>query len=711
MCYHLRMSSARVLRPARIAGIVLLLLAAILYIATLDNGLQPGELAGGDLITHQYAQVQARPGNAPGYPLYTMGGWLWFHAGRALAQLLGAQHPNPIPILSSYSTFWALLAVWLLYRIVLSTTRSTFNVQPTTGQDTPLKADDARRTVERSPLNVQRENWPLAWLIAAFYSVTYFFWYYATTTEQYSSAVAQTLAIVYVYFLWRDATVETLHATSPRTRNATVETLHATSPRADRLLVLLAFLCGLSLAHMLTVAFIVPPLVIAVIWERPGLLRRGRLLLAVTGAALLPLLGYAYVYVRGAQHPEWWGRGDWQTTWAWFRDFVSTAQGREELGWGFAPGAAFFGNGFPELMWGELSVPLLVLGLLGIAWLGRKPAFVFYATLATYLVFTWAYRYGNWYQVILPAYPLILIGLAALLHWVQGEGKRQKEKGNGLWGGLLAGAPLVAMAAALIWRGALSLPRADSRDRPGDTALDRAALLLDQPLPARAGLFAAVEDALALDYLINIWGVRPGLRVISSPQAAGVLAAGDSVLAAWEAAPVLLDEIGVPPPPLRAHSPDWAALDPQPAPVPAPEIALDAAPVEGVRLLGATVAPAPAGTPVTEGGPGMDVTLFWDLAGGAWPQGVNLSLRPTLGGAFIPWEGGIVQRDAGAPLGGLLDAARVGPGAPFADPYRLPLPAPLPAGADGLAVILYRAGADGGFETLADMRIPLPPLP
>ena len=43
--------------------------ALLLYLLTLDNGFQPYELGGGDLITHQYAQVQARPSNAPGYPL------------------------------------------------------------------------------------------------------------------------------------------------------------------------------------------------------------------------------------------------------------------------------------------------------------------------------------------------------------------------------------------------------------------------------------------------------------------------------------------------------------------------------------------------------------------------------------------------------------------------------------------------------------------
>ena len=704
--------SARRPRPALLAEIALLLLVLALYAATLDTGLQPGELEGGDLITHQYAQVQARPGNAPGYPLYTMGGWLWFHAGRALVRAFGPEHPNPIPILSSYSVLWALIAVWLLYRVVLFVTRSTFNLQRTTAEHATAGAPDD--PVERATFNVERENWPAAWLIAAFYAVTYFFWYYATTTEQYGSAVAQTLAIVYVYFLWREQVrLAGLAGSSGWEARPTAAERFGKSlytRRADRLLALLAFLCGLALAHMLTVAFIAPPLVIAVLWERPGLLRRGRLLLAVAGAALLPLLAYAYVYVRGAQHPEWWGRGDWPNAWAWFRAFVSTAQGREELGWGFEPGRAFFGNGFPALIWGELSVPVLILGLIGIALLGRKPAFVLYTTLAIYLAFAWAYRYGNWYQVILPAYPLILIGLGALVNRVQKEGKRQKAEGKRAWGAALAAGPPALLVAAVIWRGATSLPRADSRGRPGDTALDRAAVLLGQPLPERAGLFAAVGDALALDYLINVWGLRPdlrGLRVVSSPDAAGVPAAGDPLLATWEAAPVLLDEIAAPPPPLRALSPDWAAFDPEPDASPAPQITLDATPVEGVRLLGATIAPAPSGAPVTAAEPGLDVTLFWELAGGAWPDGLNLSLRPTLGGEFIPWAGGVIQRDAGAPLAGLLAAAQMEPGAPLADPYRLPLPAPLPAGADGLAVILYRSAADGGFDVLADLRLPL----
>ena len=83
----------------RVVGLALVLLAGLLYAMTLDDGLQPDELLGGDLITHQYAQVEARPSNAPGYPLYTLGGWLWFHGIRATLGNLGDAAPNPLPIL------------------------------------------------------------------------------------------------------------------------------------------------------------------------------------------------------------------------------------------------------------------------------------------------------------------------------------------------------------------------------------------------------------------------------------------------------------------------------------------------------------------------------------------------------------------------------------------------------------------------------------
>lgn len=652
---------------ARWAGLILVVAAALLYFATLDTGLEPRELRGGDLITHQYAQVQARPSNAPGYPIYTMGGWLWFHGLRGMLHLLGNPLPNPLPILSSYSVLWALLALWLLYAIVLRLT-----AQP----DRPSG------------------NWPVAWLLAAFYAVTYFFWYYATTTEQYSSAIAQTLAIFYVYLLW-DA-----HPDGPLWR------LYA-----------LAFLCGLSLAHMLTVALIVPPVVAAVLWRRPVLLRQPRAVIGALIAALLPLISYSYVYLRGVAHPEWWGAQTWANANQWFWAFVSTAQGRDELMWGFEPGRAFLGNGFPELIWQELSVPLLVIGLIGIALLHRRHAAVLYATLVFYLLFDWAYRYGNWFQVILPAYPLVLIGAAQAADWWQ------------IWAGAhtgprlrrgLTALPLVALAALIVWRIQASLPAANSRGRPEDTALMQAAKLLARPLPSGAALFAAVDDALALQYLTQIWGIQPTLHVVSSRAASDLLAHSKPVLASTDAAGTLLAELeDIPAPATQSAGPLWVALLPSQGIEPGlahemmgtAEVSLTQVITLGLSLVGYTAEPAmpPAGG-IADSAPALDITLYWLNASGDWPSDLSISVRPTLHGDYIPAperDGTIVQVDRSRPIAGLYAPPNGEGAALIADAYRLPLAAPLPANADGVTVLLYRA-ADGAFEDIARLDLPLP---
>ncbi len=648
------------------AGVLLILAAALLYAGTLDRYLSWGNLAGGDLITHQYAQVQARPGNAPGYPLYTMGGWLWFHGLRSAISALGRAHPNPIPILASYSTLWALIALWLLYRTLCFLTSSRYAASSPWGR---------------------AGNWPLAWLLSAFYAVTYFFWFYATTTEQYSSAVAQTLAIVYVYLLWAEA-----DATAP-------ETYPLRSRSAGGLLVLLAFLCGLSLAHMLTVAFIVPPLITVVLWQRPRILRSSRMIAAVLAAALLPLTAYLYVYIRGAQHPAWWGGGDWHSAGEWFWAFVSTAQGREELGWGFEAGRGFFGNGFPAIIWQELSAPLLLAGLVGIAFMCRRTIVLLYGTLTIYLTFAWAYRYGNWFQVVLPAYPLMLLGMAGvalrLAAWPAAASRRWVQP-----------ALLVVLAAAVAWRFAASWPEVDSSRYPPDEALGRAAMLLSEDLPASAALFAEQGDAASLDYLAHIWGLRPDLDVIGSSQAQAALAEGRPLLATWPAVGTLLAEMGGAAS-VQAQSGDWARISE--AAQTAPSL-LPYAPGDLPVLLSYVTRPAPAGAPVTKGPPALDVRLQWQLPSGGWPDGISLSLRPTRGGAFIADPDGppgvILQVDTAAPLHGFAGLAPAGPS--LDDAYRVPLVKPLPDGADGLALILYRA-ADGGFVTLADMRLPLVP--
>ena len=639
------------------AQIAIVTVFAVVYWLTLDTGLQPYELRGGDLITHQYAQVQARPGNAPGYPLYTMGGWLWFHGLRTITGWLtlapDAPPPNPMPILSSYSTLWALLTLWLMVGLMAEIAG-------------PARARDRLAAL-----------W--AWLIAAYFGSTYFFWYYATTTEQYSSAVAQTLAILLVYVRWQ--------------RN----------PHDLRRLFFLAFLCGLSLAHMLTVAFIVPPLVTAVLLTAPGLLRSWRAVLGAIAGAALPLLSYLYVWLRGAANPQWWGRSEWASPQAWFWDFIGTAQGREELLWGFEPGRSFFGNGFPHLIADELTLPLLLLGLVGIYRLPRKLPLILYGTLVIYLLFCWAYRYGNWFQVIIPAYPLVLLGLApvaqALLTALGGVERHKRITQVALVG---------LLAVALVWRVDASLPAANSRNRAADTALQRAADLLAQVPPYPAALFAPVDDALALDYLISIWGLRPDLAVISSVQADRLLTSGTPVLTTWEIAPTLLDEI-TSRPALQSISPDWVALNLGAPVVPTDPPLLELTPDIYLQMWTAQPSPLPA-IPTANAEVAVDITLTWRLPRGTWPSEPAISLRPLHQGNQLtdPNTEALLQQDRARPIHGLWQDNPDGQPVLVQDSYRFRLPPDTYI--DGLLLLLYTQ-TDDGFANIAEAILPISPLP
>lgn len=257
--------------PSLWTGVAVFLLSLILYLLTLDNGLEPWQLEGGDLITHQYAQAELRFANAPGYPLYTILGWVWFQLGRAILWPFF----NPTELLSLFSTIWALSTLAVLYVLVLDLTE---------------------------------RNWAVAGLTTFLYATTFFFWYYSVTSEEYAAAVLQTALIVLFALRW-DKT------------------------REDKYILLLAVVVGLALANLLTVLLAVPAVLFFVFKGEPGIVKRGRLVAKSAVLALCPLLSYGYVYVRGALHPEWWGEGKWNSALEWFVDFLTISQGRGELSW------------------------------------------------------------------------------------------------------------------------------------------------------------------------------------------------------------------------------------------------------------------------------------------------------------------------------------------------------------------------------------------
>jgi len=590
-----------------------LLTAALLYLATLDTGLTPGDLVGGDRITHQYAQVQARPSNAPGYPLYTMGGWLWFHGWRLLFP-----NANPLPILSSYSTLWALLALAVFFLILYRLTRG--NLIITVG-------------------------------ISAFYGVTYFFWYYAVSTEQYASAVLQTLLIVAVVMAWDE------------------------DPK-DSYLYALAFLLGLGLAHMVTVLFIAPGALAFLVMKEPGLIKRGKLILKSFLLALTPLISYAYVYVRGAQHPEWWGAGRWSSAGQWFLSFLATPQGQDELTWVLGP----FTSEFPRLIWVEVTPLLLLLGLTGWWLWGRRYLLMFGLTAVIYFVFCYIDRFGNWYQVIMPLYPLILLG-AAVTFWRLWEGFPKR------WWRIL----LTLMLLALFIPKALAVyPRANQFNRPEDTGLAPGWAILNQAPPANAAIIVDVQEKLALDYLTGIWGQRPDISVIPPAAAAQALAEGRPLLVTASAAGYAAGESG-----LLLRYTAWG-----PALLLAGDGAIPQLPTDGMTLVSADV------------GDGLKLAGYQALAGGAAPWWVRLALQaeqtPTykwsLSVRLLSGGAEIAQVDHGAPALGFTPTTSLQPGDVVFDAFAPPASAPAP---DGLRIIIYRQLTDGSFENLATLDFPI----
>lgn len=664
-------------------GLLLIVLAAVLYFATLDNGLHYEELTGlvgGDLITFHYGQYRGGPGNAPGYPLYMIGGWLWFHGVKFILNGLGDSLPNPVSIISAYSTIWALLALWLFYRLLLYLNRSDRNLQT---------------------------NWLLPWTICFFYALTSYFWHFATRSEQYCSAVAQNLALVFLFLKWEET----------RTREEGSRDQKSGGKGSTRLLFGMAFLSGLCLANLVTVAFIVPFLTLAILQRQPGLLRRPKIILQTILFAAAPLLSYIFIYFRVAANPSWLGTATNQSHQEWFWSFITSPRGRNEIYQSLQLDTPFNANGFPQAILNELSLPILVLGLVGIAMLRPRLRNLTYGTLLVYVIFCWAFRYGHWQIVFIPAYPLVLLGLLPLSRYV-----RQKLT-NSLDSPSLqkyrtvvpTAVPVLVLVVAIGWAFTSNWERANKRDSAGDTAFDEPALLLAQQLPPDIALYAESPLSLGIEYLTTIWGIRPDLNVTDIEGAAELLAKDRPVAVTRNAARYMLEKLKIEEPlDLLRVAPGWILLVPDGAEAQLPPA--DKAPMlalgEGILLAayatqasrGPLIPTKPSCVKCVEANGSLDVTLYWQVEENAAPGDWRISVRARAGeDPVTTQDGNEVREDSPAPVDGLRPFSSIAPGQTVLDSYRLAAA----ANADSLFVILYRSVEGGGFQHLAELTLPI----
>ncbi len=531
-----------------------------------------------------------------------------------------------------------------------------------------------------------------------------FFWYYSVTTEQYTSAVLQTLLVIWLAFRWDER------------------------PR-DSTLLWLVFLSGTMLANMVTTLFILPPLLGFIFTKQnpSNFFQKPKLILQAVGLACLPLLSYTYVFISGALHPEWRGAGEWPTAWAWFVDFLTIPQGRDEL----TPGLGlqnFFTAEFPALMWQELTWPIFVGGLVGLAFLGKRRALFLYSTLLIYFVFCWLYRFGNWFQVIIPAYPIFIIGVAAGMkridEWRMGSGEETKRRGGEeatyesgnthytsrftLYALRLTLYILPALLITLLlYRFSTNLPRADQSHLSSDTGLDPGwAILADQPAPL-ALISSDFPEQVALHYLTNVWGATSAVYPtnpgdLTSPGGQTARLSRYITRQAAVAAPEAV-RLAVTYP--QAAGEQLIALWPAPrTELPATALPLDLPFDDALKLAGWEQVemdyPLPPDVARRLPRANWQIALYWQTSQ-PLREDYTISVRPLIGGQLInESETALIQDHQ--PVWGVYPTSRWRPGEVVRDVYALTLPEGLTP--EAVQIVVYKT-TNTGFENLAEGTI------
>lgn len=600
------------LNRVQVGAVVVALVPLAVYVLTLQNGFTPGELQGGDPITHQYAQALFRFANAPGYPIFSMLGALWFRLSAMLTPFF-----NPVERLSFYSTLYAIPSLILTYSLLL------------------------KAQLSGKPAGTQPSVFAVcvSALATLFFAFTYFFWYYSVSSENYSSGVLNTLAIILLAIHWQER-------------------------RDEGTLLWLCFACGLSLAHLLTTALAVPAVIIFVVAQQPKYLRQPVLIAKIVAVTALPLLSYAFVYWRAAEHPEWRGQGAWPDTLTWFLKFLTVPQGQAEmtLSW----------DGIPWILLQKLTADLtpvvLVLGIAGLFLLPRARAGLMLGVLAVYVPEVYLNRYGNWYQTTFAVYPLLLIGCVLLAERVR------RWTAVRLPPRIVAGTLVGAFALLAASRIAVNYAATNLRDRPTATGLNPGWVLLADKPKTGAVIAGTFEENLALDYLAQVWGAQPPVATIGLKQVNAAL--GGPLYASRAVLPLVAPQL---PPDTHLSSQGTALVALRVAPetmVPSSASVIGKPIVPGLQL---------AAYETRRTATGWRVTLYWQ-ATQSIARDMAVSVRLVKAGAEV------AQADAAHPVGGYYPFTHWQAGEVVRDDYVLTGA----SDADTVRVILYHTQG-GGF--------------
>jgi hypothetical protein len=300
---------------------------------------------------------------------------------------------------------------------------------------------------------------------------------------------------------WSQATIPEVYALHAALVVASLAVLAAWHPGNDRLLVGLALLFGLGMAHHVTMVFLIAPSAIYVLASDPGVLRR-RVLLAGVAAFGLGLLFYLYLPIRAAADPLMnWGNPD---SWPRFLDHVFARSYQGYLGGRPVGDVLARVPVVARLLLEQFTWPGFVLALLGLAELARvRPGFgrMLIGYLVLTIAFTLMYNAKDGEVYLLPT----ALVLAPCL---------------GLGAAHLAGSPggrwlaLAAVVAIPLWQLATNWAEMDlSADR---TAITYARDTLSSAPRDGVVVLDQDEETFALWYAQAVEGLRPDVAVVDS---------------------------------------------------------------------------------------------------------------------------------------------------------------------------------------------------
>jgi hypothetical protein len=256
---------------------------------------------------------------------------------------------------------------------------------------------------------------------------------------------------------------------------------------------------------------------------------------------------------------------------------------------------------------------------------------------------------------------------------------------------------VVVLAALVLYRAVKSYPLADSSGRPGDTGLAPGwAILAEQP-PGGIRILATTPEALALDYLADIWGTGSDVRAVTSARARELLAAGSSKLAVTEQAlPLAVKEVG--------QDLHYSALTGR-------LVEIKSRPGGSLSPLGpvwreqAWAHEFGGLLRLTGGRARRDVTTGETTVLLAWQAPAGLTEDWSVSVRLTEGERELVQLDRANPVAGAYPTSRWSPGEVVGDAYTFA--PPVGTTPDGVTIILYRRMPDGAFTNLDVARLPL----